>query len=99
MLFSNSSNDEEETVALEVWGRANHDIRLSTHIIAWGDSGDGKTLAFKILFPEEYAAIIANDSVGVGPISLRIAQNCVKIDDADNRFFNTEQLVATVKAM
>ena len=68
-------------------------------MITRGDSGDGKTLAFKILFPEEYAAIIANDSVGVGQISLRIARNCVKIDDADNRFFNNEQLVETLEAM
>ena len=51
------------------------------------------------MFPEEYAALIGNDSVGVGQISLRIGKNCVKIDDADNSFFNNEQLVATVKAM
>ena len=83
--------------ALEVRDQSSHDIRFSPHIIAWGDSGVGKTLRFKILFPEEYAALLANDSTGVGQISLRIGQNCVKIDDADLNFFNNEQLVGTVK--
>jgi len=86
-------------LALEIRDEQTDGIQIAQHAMFKGLAGRGKTLLCQILFPSNYAAILTNDSTGVGQIVLRMGQKAVKVDHAEAQFFNNQQLVSCVKTM